>query len=242
MTERPARLPARRTRGRPRAASPPRDDYSLNGSTKDEILRCAGRLFLERGYKGTSVAAIANELGITAAALYWHFDSKIDILAQFLESTFKVVLERVEADRGQSQSVRLRELVAAQVRGQLDLVQRMDGRRVNFTGRQLLEALPAKLRPSFERAEDEYVHICAEVLRAGVESGEFDCSAPIPTAFAIVNMCDDSNLWFRPNGSLSAEEVVELYADLVMRMVLKRPGGPDEQGGQARKRRAASVR
>lgn len=40
---------------------------------KEDILRAAGPLFFEQGYEGTSVQQIADEVGLTKAALYYHF-------------------------------------------------------------------------------------------------------------------------------------------------------------------------
>jgi AcrR family transcriptional regulator len=48
--------------------------------TRQRILDVALELFAERGYAGTSVADIAKRLGITKAALYYHFAAKSDIL------------------------------------------------------------------------------------------------------------------------------------------------------------------
>ena len=49
-------------------------------STKDRILDIALDLFTEKGFDGTSLREIAEKLGVTKAALYYHFASKDDIL------------------------------------------------------------------------------------------------------------------------------------------------------------------
>ncbi|GAA3939981.1 hypothetical protein GCM10023085_21830 [Actinomadura viridis] len=49
-------------------------------ATPRRILDAASTLFAERGFRGTSMQAIAREVGITKAALYYHFESKDDIL------------------------------------------------------------------------------------------------------------------------------------------------------------------
>ena len=53
--------------------------------TRRAILAVAQELFAAQGYAGTSVADIANRLGMSKAALYYHFRSKTDILRALLE-------------------------------------------------------------------------------------------------------------------------------------------------------------
>jgi AcrR family transcriptional regulator len=50
------------------------------GSTRERILDVALDLFTERGYGDTSLREVADELGFTKAALYYHFEKKEDIL------------------------------------------------------------------------------------------------------------------------------------------------------------------
>ena len=52
--------------------------------TRDQILAIARRLFVDQGYAGTSIVDLAREVGTTTAALYYHFPSKADILAELL--------------------------------------------------------------------------------------------------------------------------------------------------------------
>jgi len=51
--------------------------------TKTIILQKAGKLLSQKGYFGVSMQDIANEVGITKAALYYHFESK-DALVEIL--------------------------------------------------------------------------------------------------------------------------------------------------------------
>src|ERR1700749_1374956 len=52
------------------------------GSTRERILDIALELFVERGYDKTSLRDIAERLGTTKAALYYHFARKEDILLE----------------------------------------------------------------------------------------------------------------------------------------------------------------
>lgn len=49
-------------------------------STRERILDVAMDLFIEKGYDKTSLREIAEQLGFTKAALYYHFSNKEDIL------------------------------------------------------------------------------------------------------------------------------------------------------------------
>ena len=61
--------------------------------TRQQILATAQRLFTERGYNATSLQMIADEMGLTKAAVYYHFRAKSDIL----HATIKPGIRRLEA-------------------------------------------------------------------------------------------------------------------------------------------------
>jgi len=56
--------------------------------TRARIQRVALELFAEQGYERTSLREIAERLGVTKAALYYHFKSKEDIVRSFTEDHF----------------------------------------------------------------------------------------------------------------------------------------------------------
>ncbi|WP_165990279.1 TetR/AcrR family transcriptional regulator [Streptomyces sp. YIM 98790] len=62
------------------------------GNTRQRIQDIALAFFLDRGYEKTSLREIADELGVTKAALYYHFKTKEDILV----SLFAEVGEKVD--------------------------------------------------------------------------------------------------------------------------------------------------
>ncbi|MEE6257129.1 TetR/AcrR family transcriptional regulator [Plantactinospora sonchi] len=54
------------------------------GDTRSRIQQVALELFTEQGYEKTSLREIAERLGVTKAALYYHFKSKDDIVDSFV--------------------------------------------------------------------------------------------------------------------------------------------------------------
>jgi AcrR family transcriptional regulator len=61
--------------------------------TRQRILQIATELFREHGYAGTSIRDIADELGMTKAALYYHFSCKDDILQALIAPTMAAIEE-----------------------------------------------------------------------------------------------------------------------------------------------------
>ena len=70
--------------------------YSLSGihsvmpkartSTRDRIVSAASKLFYDDGIKGVSLDAVAEKAGLTKRTLYYHFRSKDDLVAAYLEA------------------------------------------------------------------------------------------------------------------------------------------------------------
>jgi AcrR family transcriptional regulator len=63
------------------------------GNTEERILKQAMRLFLEKGYHGTSIDDITQAAGLTKGALYWHFRGKEDLLQKIVEEFEKRFLD-----------------------------------------------------------------------------------------------------------------------------------------------------
>jgi AcrR family transcriptional regulator len=64
---------------------------------REDILEAATRLFMEHGYKATSVRQIADEVGCTEAALYYHFrHGKRALFAAVIESTMPDLIAVVD--------------------------------------------------------------------------------------------------------------------------------------------------
>ena len=66
------------------------------GDTRQEILDVALVLFAEQGYDKTSLREIAEQVGVTKAALYYHFPSKEEILVALFEPVAAMQEELLE--------------------------------------------------------------------------------------------------------------------------------------------------
>ena len=71
--------------------------------TRQQILETAERLFADRGYDATSLQMIADEMGLTKAAVYYHFRAKVDIRHEIMRSRveqLRTLLDEAAAIRG----------------------------------------------------------------------------------------------------------------------------------------------
>jgi AcrR family transcriptional regulator len=75
--------------------------------TRAEIQDVAMTLFTEHGYDATSMREIAEQLGITKAALYYHFDSKEQIIVSLLEAPLSALDELLDWAERQPRSPEL---------------------------------------------------------------------------------------------------------------------------------------
>ena len=66
--------------------SRPHPDASIERAAKrrDRIFACAQDLFHQRGLRGVGVEAIAEAAGTSKMALYRHFDSKDELIIEYL--------------------------------------------------------------------------------------------------------------------------------------------------------------
>ena len=65
----------------------------------------------------------------------------------------------------------------------------------------------------------QYEDHLESILRAGVASGQFDVSDTKIVTLAIIAMLTGVNTWFRAEGRLSLDQVVQQYGDMVRRAV-----------------------
>src|SRR3954468_23191434 len=63
---------------------------------KAAILRAAVEVMGEDGYEGASMRDMAARAGVSVAALYYHFPSKLDLLREFLDEAYDITLARID--------------------------------------------------------------------------------------------------------------------------------------------------
>jgi len=134
-------------RARNRPGRPPK---SQAGPTRELLLDAALKLFAARGFAATTVRQIASAVGVTDAAIYFHFANKRAILQALMDETGAALLERFDDD-GDSLSERdPAEAIPAVFAG---VVERFDQPRARLLTSMLLRHEPARINDALSRVE-----------------------------------------------------------------------------------------
>ena len=179
---------------------------------RDEILREAALLFLESGYRGTSMGAIAERVGIAKPTLYHYWRSKEDILyeihKQFIHPLLKQ--QRSYAERGLRPDDQLRRCV----RDMMESLNDDPGYVRSFIehGRELSEERSREVR----HIGREHRELVEQAIKDGVDQGMFRKVNPTIAAYALLGVASWAAFWFQPGGPLTAETVAEELSDVVL--------------------------
>lgn len=140
-----------------------------------DILRAARDVFCEKGYEATAVSEIAARLDIVEGTIYKYFESKRELLLQVLEHWYEELFGDYERDlagvAGARQRLRL--LIWRHLRSVHDepLLCRLMFREVRAEQDYHGTTVYAKNR--------RYTQFLVDVLKEGVESGEFRADIPL---------------------------------------------------------------
>ncbi len=189
---------------------------------REAIIDTSARLFAAQGYHATGLNELceANELG--KGALYHYIGSKEGLLAAIHDRVMDEVLhgaERVAAAGGtpsQQLSMLGEEL--------LDVIHRYPDHVWVFLHE--FPALTGERAEQFRQRRRAYERSVEDVLRRGVESGEFRDLDPWLTARAWLGMHNYTYLWLKPGERLSARDVAEPFATIFLEGIQRPPDGP----------------
>jgi len=129
-------------------------------TTRERILSAAARLFAELGFPSASMPAIAEQSGITAGAIYRHFDSKAELLLEVVRHALRSPPVSVRArEHGGFDATTLPEVAASYTAADLKPMRQLS-----------LEVHAAASRdPSVERLLSEFDENLTRQLREGIE-------------------------------------------------------------------------
>ncbi|MGL4177357.1 MAG: TetR/AcrR family transcriptional regulator [Dermatophilaceae bacterium] len=190
---------------------------SVDGVT-DTVLRvmlAAADAFAEHGFPATTTRDIASRAGLSPAGVYVHFASKEELLFELSRrghARGRDLLVAAAASAATPTDA-LRAIVGGFSRWHAEHHQL--GRIVQFEFRHLR----ADHRDEVLTLRKEIDEVVAEVLRAGVATGEFDVADVNGTALALLSMAVDVSRWYAPGMRRTPADLERSYGELALRLV-----------------------
>jgi TetR/AcrR family transcriptional regulator, cholesterol catabolism regulator len=205
--------------------SPPPDETP----TLDRVLSTAAELFRTHGYAATTTREIAARLGIQKASLYYHINSKEDLLYELIMVTLRANLEAIEAAAaGPGTAVeRLRRALTAHLVGMHSDPDK------NGTALTEMRSLEGERRATVVKLRDEYEAVFRHVIEDGQKEGLVrDDMESRYLVLALLSMANWTLVWYHQGGGLKPEQLAEILLGVFLDGAL---AGDDTQPRTARR-------
>lgn len=173
-----------------------------------EVLDAARQVFWQKGYAGTTIADIAERVGVLKGSLYYYVDSKEDLLMRIIQTAHDEAVE-ILTELTASELPALDRLFLFAERYVLWTLENLESVGLyfrewgNLTGDRRLKA--EHQRKEFERFVRDLVR---DAQRDGTASLDQD---PQTTMFFILGSINSVWTWYRPQGPLRPDEVARRY-------------------------------
>lgn len=185
-------------------------------SVRDAIRAAAVQLFSAYGYHAAPLRDIARIAGIQAASIYYHYANKEALLVEIMETYMLLLntsMERILHEQSQPLSC-LHEAIANHIRLHTHYKSEF------FIIDTEIRALDGENRTHILSLRDQYEVLLQQVLRDGMEQGVFRCSDVKVSSYAIIAMCTEVATWFRPDGRLTVQQVIDMYSSMITQGLL----------------------
>jgi TetR/AcrR family transcriptional regulator, cholesterol catabolism regulator len=184
--------------------------------SRQDILDAAARLLRSQGYKATTLRDIAEEVGIRAGSIYYHFASKEEIVATVMNEGVDRVFDAVTAALSEIPgTATVRERIAAAVAAHLNALLKYS----DYTSAGLKsytdapEPVRQAARQHRRRYEDIWAKLVDEAVAAGAVPGGVSADTLRRAALGMMNWSPE---WYRA-GRDSIERLADEFTAILLR-------------------------
>jgi AcrR family transcriptional regulator len=152
---------------------------------REQILVTAKSLFIQQGYHGLAMRQISDELGVSKAALYYHFKDKEELFLAIISGNLGEL--EIAIDSIRSRQVSYKEQIILFVQHVLE--QPAEQRAMIRLASQEMSQLSAMARKKFDKTyHDQFIGKLQAIFQAGVENGEFRPLDPAIATWALLGI------------------------------------------------------
>ena len=172
---------------------------------KEVILSKAAWLFREKGYNATSMRDLAEEVGVEAASLYNHINSKSEILQEICFKVANRFMSHIEevTQRDQPAIQKLDAILRFHIRNMLELYEEV------YVSDREWKHLAEPYLFNFQNQRRVYRQRIASIIEEGIQKGEIK-QIDAPTAVLIIlHAVSGIESWHRSKKKISGEMLEE---------------------------------
>jgi AcrR family transcriptional regulator len=184
------------------------------------VLETAAHLFLEHGYRSTSMRELAELLKITKPALYYYFQNKEEILVECYRAGIASI-EGLLDDAAVEHGTGLEKLQTYLRVYAMAIVSHDFGRCVAMLDDSELSTAARREVRTLKRRIDASIRGYVE---QGIADGSIGECNPKLAAFAAAGAINWIGTWYRPEGGLRGPEIASGFADLLTHGLATRNG------------------
>lgn len=154
----------------------------MTENIQEEIIRAAESLFSHYGYRKTTMADIARDVGMSTANLYRYFANKEEIMAECAQRYVNARLQKLHglvADHSGSAAGKLTNYALATLHFSHDLAMK------NNKIHELIEVIKQRKPEIIHQRIDQEIDLIMQILEEGQRTGEFETDNIEETARAI---------------------------------------------------------
>jgi AcrR family transcriptional regulator len=140
-------------------------------TAKEEIMEATYRALLEHGYADLSISRIADELDKSKAAIYYHYDTKDDLLVSFLEFAVDRFEETIHTETGDEPSEDLEHVTEKLLPLQPDAEQRQ--LQAVLVGLRSQAVTNEVFREQFTQIDERLAATIRGIVERGIDEGTF---------------------------------------------------------------------
>lgn len=180
------------------------------GYDRETLIERSIEIFNERGYHGTSMDALARELGITKSAIYHHVGSKEDLLEQAIAQGLNQLFAVIDSQDARTE-ISAEERLRAVIRGSVEvLITYRDSVALLLRVRGTSAAERRALEKRREIDERTRALVEAAITEGSLRS-DIDPGLITRLLFGMVNSLTE---WYRPRPDRDAETVADAVATI----------------------------
>jgi AcrR family transcriptional regulator len=184
-----------------------------------KIMEASTKLMVQKGYHGTSIQMIADNVGITKSTIFHHFKSKEGILVAILEEAVPGALQGLKVIAQDEKMIGLDKL-----RRFIHYHLKMVEEKGDILNLYLSESrhLSEDRKRTYRESQRQYANFVKQIVKQIQKENRqsFRRLSPTIVSYSILGMCNWPVMWYGKRGKLGIDEIADQFYEILTKSLL----------------------